>query len=319
MADWQPEHAIEPGGDPHVHLAFERQTITIAISALVPLKSLREGVRESKKYAQIVSSIEAIGLVEAPVVIADTQHPGQFFLLDGHLRIEALKQLGTETVDCLVATDDETYTYNKRVNRLPPVQEHRMIARAVERGVAPAVIAQALGLEVGSVHRKFRLLDGICPEAVDILKDTTCPMNVFEVLRRMSTMRQIEAADLMVGQNNFSLMFAKALLAATPDDQLVKQPRKGRKGDANGPTTQQIARMERELAALQTQVKSVEDSYGIDNLHLTVARGYIAKLLGNALIVRWLSQNRHEYLGEFQRIAEIETIAPVPPPALGQE
>jgi hypothetical protein len=198
----------------------------------------------------------------------------------------------------------------KRVNRLPPVQEHSMIARAVERGVAPAVIAEALGLEVGSVHRKFRLLDGICPEAVDILKDTTCPMNVFEVLRRMSTMRQIEAADLMVGQNNFSLMFAKALLAATPDVQLVKQPRKGRKGDANGPTTQQIARMERELAALQTQVKSVEDSYGIDNLHLTVARGYIAKLLGNALIVRWLSQNRHEYLGEFQRIAEIETIAP---------
>lgn len=78
MADWQPEHAIEPGGDPHVHLAFERQTITIAISALVPLKSLREGVRESKKYAQIVSSIEAIGLVEAPVVIADTQRPGQY-------------------------------------------------------------------------------------------------------------------------------------------------------------------------------------------------------------------------------------------------
>lgn len=310
MADWQPDDVIEASTDPRVHLAFERQTITIPISALVPLKSLREGVRESKKYAQIVSSIKAIGLVEAPVVIADTQHPGQYFLLDGHLRVEALKELGTETVDCLVATDDETYTYNKRVNRLPPVQEHRMIALAVERGVAPTVIAEALGLEVQSVHRRFRLLDGICPEAVEILKDTTCPMNVFDVLRRLSPMRQIEAADLMVGQNNFTLMFAKALLAATPDDQLVKQPKKEKKADANGPTTQQIARMERELAALQTQVKSVEDSYGIDNLHLTVARGYLAKLLGNALIVRWLSQHHQEYLGEFQRVAEMESIAP---------
>jgi len=309
MADWQPDHAIESGGDPDVHLAFERQTVTIAISAVVALKSLREGVRESKKYVQIVSSIKAIGLVEAPVVIADPQHPGMYFLLDGHLRIEALKQIGFETVDCLVATDDETYTYNKRVNRLPPVQEHRMIARAVERGVAPAVIAEALGLEVGSVHRKFRLLDGICPEAVEILKDTTCPMNVFDVLRRMSSIRQIEAADLMVGQNNFTLMFAKALLAATPDDQLVKQPKKDGKRDGNGPSTQQIARMERELAALQIQVKSVEDSYGLDNLHLTVTRGYIAKLLGNGLIVRWLSQHRQEYLSEFQRIAEMEPIA----------
>jgi len=42
--------------------------------------------------------------------------------------------------------------------------------------------------------------------------------------------------------------------------------------------------MERELAALQTQVKSVEETYGIDNLHLTVARGYVAKLLANTRI-----------------------------------
>jgi hypothetical protein len=53
---------------------------------------------------------------------------------------------------------------------------------------------------------------------------------------------------------------------------------------ASTPSGQQIARMERELAALQTQVKSVEETYGIDNLHLTVARGYVAKLLANARI-----------------------------------
>lgn len=45
-----------------------------------------------------------------------------------HLRIEAFKKLGTEMVDCLVATDNETYPFNKRLNRLPPLQEHRMIA-----------------------------------------------------------------------------------------------------------------------------------------------------------------------------------------------
>ena len=80
------------------------------------------------------------------------------------------------------------------------------------------------------------------------------------------------------------------------------------KADAAGPTSQQITRMERELAALQTQVKSVEESYGIDNLHLTFARGYLGKLLANARIVRRLSQHRPEYLTEFQRLAEIDSL-----------
>ena len=49
------------------------------------------------------------------------------------MRIEALRDLGETEVDCLIATDDETFTYNKRVNRLSAPQEHRMIVRAIER------------------------------------------------------------------------------------------------------------------------------------------------------------------------------------------
>jgi hypothetical protein len=75
------------------------------------------------------------------------------------------------------------------------------------------------------IRRRFRMLDGICPEAVELLKDTTCPMIVFEILREMAPIRQVEAAELMIGQNNFSSMFAKALLAATNEKQLV-DPRK---------------------------------------------------------------------------------------------
>ncbi|WP_272940627.1 plasmid partitioning protein RepB C-terminal domain-containing protein [Sinorhizobium meliloti] len=138
-----------------------------------------------------------------------------------------------------------------------------------------------------------------------MLKDTPCSMKVFDVLRQMNAVRQIEAADLMIGQHNFTLMFARAIRAATPDSQLVAA-KKMTGAAASTPPGQQIARMERELAALQTQVKSVEETYGIDNLHLTVARGYVAKLLANTRITRWLSYHRQEYLGEFQKIAEID-------------
>lgn len=309
MSSTDRPQAPEPGTEGQVRTAFERDYVSVDIASIIPLKALRDGVHESKKYAQIVSSIKAIGLVEAPVVIAAPGDCGQYYLLDGHLRIEVLKQLSIASVECLVATDEDTYTYNKRINRLPPVQEHRMIVRAIERGVAPAQIADALGLEVQTVRRRSRLLEGISPDAADILKDTNCPIVVFDTLRRMSPLRQVEAADLMIGQNNFTAAFAKALLAATPDDQLAKPP-KSRNGKANAsPNSQQLARMERELAVLQTRIKSVEDSYGIDNLHLTLARGYVTKLLGNAGVVRWLSHNRQEYLAEFQRIAEIDTLA----------
>jgi len=72
--------------------------------------------------------------------------------------------------------------------------------------------------------------------------------------------------------------------------------------------------MERELAALQTQVKSVEETYGVGNLHLTVARGNVAKLLANGRVARWVASHRQEYFGEFQKIAEIDTLAPIAEP-----
>ncbi|PTW61679.1 RepB plasmid partitioning protein [Breoghania corrubedonensis] len=291
-----------------VRLGFERDIVLLKLDQIIPLKSLRSGAKDSRKYAQILSSVRAIGLVEPPVVTHDTKNKGMYFLLDGLLRVESLRDMGLDKVECLISTDDEAYTYNKRINRLSAVQEHRMIVRAMDRGVPAEKIAEALELDVSTIRRRFRMLDGICAEAVQLLKETNCPMKTFELMRQMAPIRQVEAADLMVGQNNYSTMFAQALLAATPESQLI-DPRKKKPTRGNPVTSEQMARMERELASLQSQVKSVEESYGIDNLHLTVAKGYIAKMLSNPHIVHWLKQNRHEYLSEFQSVAEIDSIA----------
>ncbi|EDP62640.1 ParB family protein [alpha proteobacterium BAL199] len=51
--------------------------------------------------------------------------------------------------------------------------------------------------------------------------------------------------------------------------------------------------------------------YGKDHLQLTVVKGYLVKLLGNARIVRHLMQHRPEFLAEFQAITEM---ASTPPP-----
>lgn len=56
--------------------------------------------------------------------------------------------MGETAATCLVAADDESFIYNKRISRLASIQEHRMIFRDVERGVSEARIAAALNLDV---------------------------------------------------------------------------------------------------------------------------------------------------------------------------
>ena len=84
MTDWSEPNTpeLEPGLDHRVRLGFERETVTVALDQLVPLKILQQGVRESKKFAQILSSIKAIGIVEAPAVAPDPKNAGKYFLLD---------------------------------------------------------------------------------------------------------------------------------------------------------------------------------------------------------------------------------------------
>lgn len=295
----------EPTSDHSTHVpknAFLNDCVRVKIANILPLKVSRPAVKESHKYQQIFASIQDVGLVEPPAVTPVPGRNGYYFLLDGHLRIEALKDLGELEVDCLVATDDDTYSYNKRTNRLSAVHSNKMIVRAMDRGVSAERLGKALGLSPLTIKQKFRLLNGICEEAIGLLGDTNCPANVFNLLRQMKPLRQIEAAELMLGNKNLSVMFAKALLAATPPDQLAIQRKNQPQQQVSA---ESLARLERELAALQMQIKTVEDDYGPDVLHLTVIKGYLTKLLANAAVVRWLARHQPEYLKEFQSIAEL--------------
>src|SRR5580704_801668 len=189
---------VEPEVLETVAQAFDPDCVVVPIAAILPVKAIKKTAKSSHKYRQIAASIREIGLVEPPVVIQDTRDTNSYLLLDGHLRIEVLRDLGQTEVECLVSTDDEAFTYNKRISRLSPVQEQRMIAKAID-------------INVRSISRKVQLLDGICAEAVGLLKDKMCPLAVFDVLRKMNPLRQIEAAELLINANNFSISYASAV------------------------------------------------------------------------------------------------------------
>ena len=202
-----------------VSMAFEPESVFVDLANILPVKQFPNHIKKTRKYRQIAASIQEIGIIELPVVARERN--GKFLMLDGHLRIEVLKELGVGGVACLVATDDEAFTYNKRINRLATIQEHRMILKAIENGVPEERIAKALDVNVSNIRHKRRLLEGICPEAAELLKDRHCPMYTFQSLRKMKPMRQVEVVELMIAMDSYSVSYSKALLAATPQDQLV--------------------------------------------------------------------------------------------------
>lgn len=287
--------------------AFERELVHVPFEKLAPLYVVTPQTKATIKYGQIVASIQEIGLVE-PLVVARDRHDRQLYtLLDGHLRLEVLKDNGETAIQCIVSTDDEAYTYNKRINRLATIQEHKMILRALTLGVPEERLASALNVNIKTLQEKRRLLDGICGEAAELLKDKQVALTGFRVLKKMKPLRQIEAAQLMVAMNKYTINYARSLLAATPENQLVAgaKPKK-----IKGISREQLDLMENESANLERQVRLVEESYGIDHLDLVLARGYVTRLVSNERITKYLSLHHEEFLPEFERITEREAFAP---------
>ncbi len=282
-----------------VKAAFESVIVRLPLDAILPLRQVTAAHRQSVKYRRIANSIAEVGIIEPPVVARPKEPQGHHLLLDGHLRLAVLADLGEREVDCLVADDDEAFTYNKRVARLATIQEHYMIVRALQRGVSEQKLAKALNVDVSLIWRRRTLLDGICPEVVELLKDKSVNPTTFEVLRKMKPPRQIEAAELMAAAGNYTSAYAKALLAATRQHDLVHAERPKNVG---GLTAEQMDRMEREMETLQRDFKAVEASYGDDVLNLVIATGYLSKLVSNPEITRYLSAHHPEYLEGFKTI-----------------
>ena len=284
---------------PSVKAAFEEVLADIAIAAITPLRLVTDGMKRSVKYKKIAASIREAGLVEPPVVARDKSQKGKYLLLDGHLRIECLKDLGRTSVPCLIATDDEAFTYNKYVNRVATVQEHRMIVRAIDSGVPAERLARVLNVNIAYIRAQQNLLAGICPEATELLKDKHVAINAFRILKKMAPLRQIEAAELMIAMDNYSESYAKSLLMATPEDQRAKG-KTFKKINVLAQSERALA--ERETENLEREFKAAEESYSADYLDLVLAKGYLAHMLANPRVLRYLERNRAECLLELTKI-----------------
>lgn len=81
-----------------VVLGFENDCVTVPVQSILPVRALGSSVKASRKYRQISASVCEVGLVEPPVVARASGQDGVYLLLDGHIRIEIMKDLGIDRV-----------------------------------------------------------------------------------------------------------------------------------------------------------------------------------------------------------------------------
>lgn len=132
-----------------------------------------------------------------------------------------------------------------------------MLLEALKRGVPEQRIAKALNVDIHAIRTKVHLLDGICPEVVDILRDRHVSTALFAILRKMKPAIQIATAELMVLRNDFTAAFARTRLAFTPPDLLIEGAASRRK--ASDPAAAQLI-LEDDTEYLVQDLKRVEAS-----------------------------------------------------------
>jgi ParB-like chromosome segregation protein Spo0J len=282
-----------------VRAAFAMDPVTVRLDQILPTRPFQEVVKQTSTYKTIAASVREVGIIEPMIV--HPQKGGKYLLLDGHMRLQVLRDLEKEEALCIVSSDDESYTYNTKVSRLAPIQANRMIMKALDAGVPEERLARALNMNPTTIRSSKSLLTDICPEAIEILKDKPVTEAALRAMKRVKPMRQIEMAELMVTSGTYTKAYAEALAMTAPADQQVEQAAT-KKAAATRP--EELARMENELKALEKDFAMLDETYGRNVVDLTLARGYLKKLLDNGKVVRFLAQKYPEILAEFQRVVE---------------
>ena len=288
-----------------VKSAFELRGIAVPLDRLLPIRQIKPGDHCFGKYRSILASIREIGVVEPLVIHPQRGAKDIYLILDGHMRWKALKELGKTEAPCLIATEDDAFTYNDKVSRIAPIQEHRMIMRAIEQGVTPEDIARSLDVEVDKIRRGMNLLILIHPDAVDMLTCKPITEGALRLFKKVKEVRQLDFAHLMVSMGNYTVGYARALLIATPPEMLVKphSPKAVR-----GLKAEDLTQMEKEMETLERDFRVYQDNYGENTLSLNVVQRYVKRLTENSQVKRFLNKRYPEIQEELSDLVAMESL-----------
>lgn len=263
---------------------------------IVRLRPLRERSISKRDYDRIVASIKVLGLLEALVVYPEGE---DYVILDGVQRYRILLEMGVEVVPCVLGKQREAFTCNRMVNRLSPIQEHRMIKTSLDKNLDAKEIANALGTE-GIGHRlKKALISQLHPDVAAAFDEGKLSRSCTREMTFVKPARQREILTAMEGFKDFSTPFARALVLKTPTSQREIRRRKANPWDK---TTQKKNDLVKRLAEAEEKhdfYSRLYKQYTVDLLRIAI---YARSLVTNARLRAYLDEHYPDIVTRFEAI-----------------
>jgi ParB family chromosome partitioning protein len=262
---------------------------------LIRLRPLRDRKVTKREFDRIVASIQAVGLIEPLVVYPEGD---DYVILDGVQRFRALLEMGIEIAPCIIGKQREAFTGNRMVNRVSPVQEHRMIEKSLGE-VDEASIAAALGISCLDHRLKKSLLKQLHPDVAAAFDHAKISRVCAREFTYVKPSRQKEILDAMDGYKDYSTAFVRTLVVKTPLQQRDPHRRKNNPWDK---TTQRKNDLLKQLADAEQKhdfYSRLYKQYTIDLLRMAI---YARTLLTNSRIREYLERLHPAVVARFESV-----------------
>jgi hypothetical protein len=262
---------------------------------VIQLRPLRERKVTKREYDRILASIKSVGLIEPLVVFPEN---GDYLILDGVQRYRALVELGVGIAPCIMGAQREAFTSNRMVNRVSPVQEHRMIEKALGE-VDEDAIAAALGVS-GLDHRLkkslLKQLHADVASAYDAGKITRACAREFT---HVKPQRQKEILRTTESYKDYSTSFVRTLVVKTPAAQRENRGRKHNPWDKRAQRKNDLLKKLTEAEQKHDFYSQLYKQYTIDLLRLAI---YARSLLTNTRLREYLAKHHGDIVSRFETI-----------------
>jgi hypothetical protein len=115
-------------------------------------------------------------------------------------------------------------------NELSPLQESKMLKKAVSKGVDEKDLAAALNVHVDRIRKTKNLGNNLVPKARELLDSNRIFKNTAEQLRKVNEERQLMILKKMEEIGDYRASYAKVLVMKTPEE-MMRSPRRSRGGN----------------------------------------------------------------------------------------
>ena len=262
---------------------------------LIRLRPLRERKVSKREFNRILGSIKAVGLIEPLVVYPEGD---DYVILDGVQRYRALLELGVEVAPCILGRQREAFTGNRMVNRVSPVQEHRMIEKSLEE-VDEASIAVALGITTIGHRLKKTLLKRLHPDVAAAFDEGKINRVCAREFTHVRPARQKEILDAMAGYKDYSTAFVRTLVIKTPAHQRDTGRRKHNPWDRSAQRRNDLLKQLADAEQKHDFYSRLYKQYTIDLLRMAI---YVRTLINNTRVREYLQARHPAVVAQFEAI-----------------